>query len=122
MNDAFAMGGVERIGNFDAQREDGLEFHGAPGDQVLERGAVEEFHDEEGASGVLADVVDGADVGMIQGGSGFGFAAETFEGLAVLREIVGKEFEGDEAAEASVFRFVDHAHAAATELFDDPVM
>ena len=44
-----------------------FEFHGAAGDQVLERGAVQKLHDEEGASIVLADVVNRADVGMVQG-------------------------------------------------------
>ena len=70
----------------------------------------------------LADVVDGADIGMVQSGGGFGFAAKTLQCLAVLREVVGKKLESDEAAEASVLGLVDHAHTAAAELFDDPVM
>src|SRR5580700_6931088 len=98
MNDAASVGRVEGIGNLDAQGQDGLQVHGTAADQVLERGAVEELHDEEGAALFFADVVDGADVGMIQGGGGFGFAAKTLECLAVLREIVGKELEGDKAA------------------------
>jgi hypothetical protein len=89
---------------------------------MLERGAVKELHDEEGASVFFANVVDSADVGMIQRGRRLGFASKPFERLAVLREIFRKELEGNEAAEASVLRLVDHAHAAATELFDDPVM
>jgi hypothetical protein len=40
---------------------------------------------------------------MVQSGRGFGFAAEAFESLAILREIFGKKLEGDEAAEAGVF-------------------
>ena len=102
--------------------ENGFELHGAVADQVLERGAVQELHDQEGAVVFLADVVDGADVGMVQGRCGLGLAAKTFEGLAVLGKIFGKKLEGDEAAEARVFGFVDHAHTAATELFDDPVV
>jgi len=31
-------------------------------------------------------------------------------------EFIGKEFEGDEAAQLGVFRFVDHAHASAPDL------
>ncbi len=122
VDNAFAVGRVERIGDFDAQRENRLQFHGAPGDEVLERDAVEELHDEEGAAALLANVVDGADVGMVQRRGGLGLAAKALEGLAILREIVGKKLEGDEAAETRVLGFVDHAHAAATELFDDPVM
>ena len=95
---------------------------GAAADQVLERGAVEELHDEEGAALFFADVVDGADVGMIEGGRSFGFAAKTLERLAVLREIFGQELECDKATKARVLSLVDHAHTAAAELFDDPVM
>ncbi len=71
---------------------------------------------------MLADFVDGADVGMIQGGSGAGFAAKTFERLRIAGEIVGQKFQRNEAAEFSVFGFVNHAHAAATEFFDDAVV
>ena len=71
---------------------------------------------------LFADVVNGADVGMIERGSGFGFALEAFERLRVVREIVGEEFQGDEAIEARVFGFVDDAHSAAAEFFDDAVM
>ena len=56
------------------------QFQGAAGDQMFKRGAVEELHDEEGASIVLADVVNRADVGMIQGGGGLWLRGETARG------------------------------------------
>ena len=71
---------------------------------------------------VLADIVDGADVGMIQSGSGFGFALEAFERLRVVGDIVGEKFQSDGAVEAGVLGFVDDTHAAATEFFDDAVV
>ena len=99
-----------------------LQFQRASGDLVLEGHAVQELHDQEGAAVVLADVVDGADVGMIQGGGRFGFAAETLQGLMILGEIVGEEFESDEAPETGVLGFVDDTHPAAAEFLHDPVM
>ena len=67
---------------------------------VLEGEAVEIFHGDEGfGRRIFADFVDGADVGMVQGGGGAGFAAKAFEGLRVARNVIGQEFEGDEAAE-----------------------
>ena len=71
---------------------------------------------------LLADVVDGADVGMVQGGGGLGFAPEAVQGLRVLGDIVGQEFERDEATERGVFGLVDHTHAAAAQLLDDAVV
>ena len=70
----------------------------------------------------FADFVDGADVGMIQGRGGASFAAETFQGLRVSRNIVRQEFESDEAAKFGVLGLVDHTHAAATEFLDDAVV
>ena len=37
-------------------------------------------------------------------------------------EFIGKEFEGDEAAQLGVFSFVNNTHAATTELLDDAVV
>jgi hypothetical protein len=59
---------------------------------------------------------------VVKGGSCLGFAAETLEGLRVPGQVVGEEFQGDEAAESGVFGLVDHAHASAAELFEDAVV
>jgi hypothetical protein len=37
-------------------------------------------------------------------------------------EFVGKELQSNVATELQVFRFVDHAHATATDLAEDAVM
>jgi len=54
-------------------------LHAARGDHVLERGTVEKFHGDEGAAVFFADVMDGADVRMIQRRGGAGFAFEAFK-------------------------------------------
>jgi hypothetical protein len=63
--------------------------------------------------GVFADVVDGADAGMIQRRRGFCLPLEACEGLAIPGQFIGKEFQGDEAVQAGVFGLVHHTHAAA---------
>ena len=122
VNDTLGVGGVQSVGNLDPKRKDRLQFHGAGGDQMLEGRAVEELHDEESAASFLADVVNGADIGMVESGCSFGFAAKTLQRLAVLRQVFGKKLESDEAAETSVLGLVNHAHTAAAKLFNDPVM
>src|ERR1700722_10578166 len=84
--------------------------------------AVQKLHGDETFAFMLADFVDGADIGMVQSGSGASFAAKSFESLRILRDVFGKKFEGDEAAKGSVFGLVDHTHAAATESFYDAVV
>ena len=71
---------------------------------------------------VLADLMDGADVGVVQRRSGAGFAAEAFESLGIVGGIVREKLEGDETAEESVFGFVDHTHPAAAEQFQNAIV
>jgi hypothetical protein len=59
---------------------------------------------------------------MIERGGRAGFAAKSLKGLRVLRHILRKKLQSDEAAQLGVFRFVDHAHSTTAEFFDDAVM
>src|SRR6202000_2509005 len=54
---AGGMGGIERVGNCDADFEEAVEFEEIRGDNVLERGAIEKFHGDESAAPVIADIV-----------------------------------------------------------------
>jgi hypothetical protein len=51
-----------------------------------------------------------------------GFAFETGECLRIAGNLLRKEFESDEAMEPRVLGFVNDAHSAAAEFFDDAVM
>ena len=78
---------------------------------------VERHRDEEAAVAGLADVVDGADVGMIERGSGACFGEESSPRLFGAECVAGSdELERDEAGEAWVLGLEDHAHAAAADL------
>jgi hypothetical protein len=46
---------------------------------------------------------------------------ETVRVPAILRQLIGKKFQCDEAAKLSVFSLVDHAHAAS-EFLNDAVV
>ena len=43
-----------------------------------------------GCAGLFADIVNGADVGVIERGGGLGFAAEAREGLGIFGDVIGK--------------------------------
>src|SRR5262249_10574980 len=81
-----------------------------------------QLHDEEGLAAVLVDVVDRADVRVVQGGGGPGLAAEALQRVAVVGVPFGQELEGHVPAEPGVLGPVDHAHAAAAEALQDAVM
>ena len=123
MNDALGVRGVERVGNLNGQSEQHVR---SPAD----RPAMRCFRVTPSRNSmamkrlpvVLANLVDGADVGVIQGGGGTRFAAEAFQRLRVLRDLVGEKLERDKAAELGVLGLVNHTHAAAAELLDDAVV
>jgi len=89
---------------------------------VLEREAVQKLHGYESVACFLADVVNGADVRMIERGGGPRFAAETLECLCVQSQIFGKKFQGHETGEAGIFGFVDYTHPSSAEFLEDAVM
>jgi hypothetical protein len=92
VHDPLGMRGVERIGHLDADLQQPLHVHRAAADAMFERGAVHEFHGDEGMAGILADLINRADVGVIQGRGGAGLAAETFERNGIARQFCRKKF------------------------------
>ena len=58
---------------------------------MLQREAIEKFHGDEHFAVLVVNFVDGANIGMIQGRSGLGFAFETAEGLRIFGYVVGQE-------------------------------
>ncbi len=107
---------------FDRQRQNYFRLHAAAPHPVLQRQAVQKLHGDERLAVVLANFVDGADIGMVQGRCGLGFALEAGEGLGVLGNIIGQELQGDEAMQLHVLGLVDDTHPAAAELLDDAVV
>jgi hypothetical protein len=61
---------------------------------LLQRHAVKEFHSDEDAAVGIANVVDRADVGMVQGRSSTRFALEAVAQSAIISELVWQEFQG----------------------------
>ena len=71
---------------------------------------------------ILANVMDGADVGVIQGRSRLCFTLKAGECLRIACHIVWQELECDETVQAGVLGLIDHAHPAATYLFENAVV
>src|SRR5439155_22213983 len=78
-----------------------------------------ELHCNESLAILLPDVVDRANIRMIQCGCGLRLALETGQGLRVFRDFIRQEFQRDKSPQGYVFSLVDDAHAAATQKTDD---
>src|SRR6516165_11154566 len=122
MDDARSVGGIKRVGDVNAQRQDGLDLQRLATDAVFDRHAFQILHRYKRLTSLLPDFVDGADVGMVQGGGRAGFAAKSFQSLWVFRKVIRKEFESNVAAKFGVFGLIDHTHSATTKLFDNAVV
>src|ERR1700746_2501521 len=103
MNNALGVGGIERVCDVDSKRQDRFHREGTAPDAVLERRPFQKFHCDEGVTILLARVVDGADVWMVQCRRSLRFALEANQGMRVASEVCGQEFEGDQTMQADVF-------------------
>src|SRR5262249_9445297 len=119
---AGGVGHVEGVRDLHGIIENLLDGDGLAFDAMLQSDAVEKLHDNERVALVFADVVNCADIGMIEGGGGAGFSAKAFESLGIGREILREKFESYAAAKALVLGFIDDPHAAATQLLENLVM
>ena len=89
---------------------------------MAQRPSFEQLHGDKGLTFVLADVVNGADVGMVKRGGGVPFAAEALERLRVLGEVLRQDLQGNQAAEPAVLRLIYHTHTAAIDLIKNTVV
>ena|ERR1700757_2013292 len=82
----------------------------------------QKFHHDERMTILLSDLMDRADVRMVQRGCSPRLTAESFERLLVLGEVFGQELQSDEAAKFGVFSFVNDTHPPTSQLLDDAVV
>jgi hypothetical protein len=122
MNDAALVGSFERVEDSDADFEELIERNGLAVDAMLERDALEQLHCDVGDAVVFVNVVNRADIGMIQGRGSLRFAPETLERQRILGDVVGQKFQGDETLQFRIFSAKDDAHATAAEFFKDAIV
>src|SRR5260370_36489019 len=88
VDDDFSVGCIERVGNLDGKRQNQLGFQRSASNAILQRQPIQKLHRDEQLLATLADVVNGADVGMVKRGGGTSFTSETFQCLRVLGHVV----------------------------------
>ena len=65
MDDAFGVRGVEAVRDLDGQIQKGFRFYWTARDAVFQGYAVQVFHGDEGLVALAANLIHGADVGVI---------------------------------------------------------
>lgn len=113
MQDAFRVRVIERIGDFGAVSHHDFGGQGGTAHEGRERLALDELHGDPCLAPLFADVIDGADVGVLELGGRPRFA----EGVRGRLD----ELERHVAIQPGVARAIDGAHAAFAESGDDLV-
>ncbi len=122
MHDSLGVGGIESIGDLDGEREKTICVDGLAANVALQSHAIQEFHGDERLPVLLSDVVNGADVRVVQCGSGLRLSLEAVEGLRIARDLIGQEFQSDEPTQPSVLGLVDDTHSPTAQPFNDTVV
>ena len=71
---------------------------------------------------LIADFVDGTDVGMIEGKGSTNLSPESFQRLRVFGEVHGKESQSNDTAKLGVLCLIDHGHAVTAEFLNNAVV
>ena len=122
VNDAFDVGGVQSVGNLDGQAEQNFRLDGLSGDAMLQSHTVQELHNEERMAVMLPDLMNRADIGMIESRGRLRLPLETSQCWGISGDLVRQELQGNKAMQGDVLRLVHHAHAATAQLLDDAVV
>ena len=80
------------------------------------------LHRDESRPLVFVDLVDRADVGVIETGQRLGFALQAPGGVGVTGQLLGQELQGHRPREPQVLAVVDHSHPPDSELARNPVV
>src|SRR5271165_1520906 len=69
-----------------------------------------------------SDLIDRADIGMVQGRSRLGLSLEANQCLGISGYVIRQKFQRNESVQGEVFGFVDDTHASAAEFLENAVM
>ncbi len=122
VDDPSGVGDLQTLGHAQSHFEDLVQSQRFAKDALLERLAFEKLHGDEASPVLFVDVVDGANIRVIQGRSRLGFPLQTLQSLMVPGQLIRQKLQGDRALEPGVLRLEDHAHASAAELLQNSVV
>ena len=115
VHDSFGVRGIEGIRDLDCQCKQSLVVDSRTATNVLQCRALEKLHRNECLAFFGADIINRANVGMIQGGRCSCLALKPRERLRVEAELRREEFESYRALKARVERLVDNTHPSIAD-------
>src|SRR2546426_7685192 len=121
MNQALTVGLVQGRCDLDGGTEDLIQSQGSLLEPRGERLAFQVLHDKELDAFLLADVMKGADVRMIETRDGFRLAIESQPRLLAQGEARGEDLDGDRPVQPGVAGLVYLPHPSRADQREDLV-
>ena len=115
MDDALPVGRLERVRDLNTKAEHLAERQHTPHETRRQRLSFEQFEHEIVGVVLAADVVQPADVRVIQRRDGFGLACEACPEVGVGGQRWREDLHGNAAVQARVARPIHLAHAPCAE-------
>jgi hypothetical protein len=122
MDDTAFVRYFESVRDLDGDFQDLIVGERFTCDQVLQGLAGKALHHDEGVAVGFVNLVNRADVGVVESGSGAGFSLESLKGLIVPHQVGWEKLDSNIPAQAEIHGAVDHSHATAAEMFLNPVV
>ena len=122
MNDARGVGGGERARDLSGVLQRLRRRQASSGSQVAQRFSADVFHYDALHVSFRDNVIQGNDVGMVEGRSRLRFLEETALALGVGGQAGRQNFYRHQTIEPVVLRLVDFAHSAGANLVDQLVV
>lgn len=122
MEDTVFMGMGQRLGDLPGVPQQRLDRQAARRNRLRERPALDELHDDEVLAAVFPDLVDRANVRVVERGGRAGLAQQALARGLVAAVVRRQHLQGHVAAQHHVAGAVDHPHPAGAELRVDAVM
>src|SRR5580658_7292933 len=113
MNDALLVRRIQRLGDLYCQVQQLVASKRTRFDGMLQRLSVQKLHRDEGSPGLLADVVNRANVAMVQRAGGPSLTLESDNRSYIRGEILRQELQRYQPSEPGIARLIDDAHAPA---------
>jgi hypothetical protein len=122
VDDALLVRGIQRIGDLDGQLCQVLGRQRPAQDPLLECATLQQLHGDEVPAVGFVDVVNGANIGVVQRRGGARLALEAFERVLIARKLFRQELQRHLPAELQIFGLVNDTHPPAPELFENAIM
>src|SRR5215470_6728835 len=115
MNDAGAVRTIESRRDLDRVLEGLVRRERSFGEASRQRFTFQVLHDEEVEPILRADVVQDANVRVVERRDRASLALEALAQIPIVRHASRKDFDGDDAIETRVARAIDLAHATGAK-------